>query len=182
LFVRARLKEKEEEMKTYLRKGWSLIIALAIMTAMMVMATNAQAAEYWKAKYEKFSATAGETLATGDVVCILATNSYAYKAGADASTLRPAVGVVGKGGASGAVVEIVTRGILAGPMPACFFRRLVALPHPDWMCDLGCRQYHGDGVGCSRSPDLRDDRDEEERTGGPIRRYVDLCEPVPPSG
>jgi hypothetical protein len=88
----------------------ALIVAIAIAFAIPA----AQAGEYWQQKYERFSATAGETLAIGDVVCVKATDGEAYKADANDSALRPAVGVIGKGGASSATVEIVIRGVLGG--------------------------------------------------------------------
>jgi len=58
--------------------------------------------------------TAGETLTTGQVVCIKDADGYAYKADANDSVLMPACGVVGKGAASGSYVEIITRGKLSG--------------------------------------------------------------------
>jgi hypothetical protein len=109
-------------MVTKLRKGWSRrtvvgAIAVAIMI-IVIFSKQAQAAEAWKQKIIKFSATAGETLATGDIVCIAAADSYTYKADANDGNLRPAVGVIGKGGAAGAKVEIVVAGILAGQTAA----------------------------------------------------------------
>ena len=87
---------------------------LAVALAICLAAPPASAGAFWKQKYERMAATAGETLAVGEVVCIKASDSKAYKADADDSDLRPAVGVIGKGGASGATVEIIIRGILAG--------------------------------------------------------------------
>ena len=100
-------------MKKFIRKRWSLILAIMI-AAFVIFAAQAQATEYWKQKFERFSATAGETLSIGDVVCIYSPDSRAYKADADNTALVPAVGVIGKGGSNGETVEIVTRGILAG--------------------------------------------------------------------
>lgn len=91
----------------------SLRLLVVVMLLTMMMASQANA-EYWKQKFSKFAATAGETLATGDVVCIKGSDGLAYKADADSATLRPAVGVIGKGGATNATVEIVVEGILAG--------------------------------------------------------------------
>jgi len=76
--------------------------------------TDASAVESWRQKWVRFAATAGETLAIGDVVCIKNSDGKAYKADADDSDKRPAVGVIGKGGAANASVEIITVGILAG--------------------------------------------------------------------
>lgn len=92
------------------------IMALA-MIMIMLFSVPAFAAG-WQQKYERFSATAGETLATGDVVCIKGSDGLAYKADADDSSLRPAVGIIGKGGATDATVEIVTRGVLTGQTAA----------------------------------------------------------------
>ena len=88
----------------------SVVIALLLVPA-------AQAAEYWKQKHVRFSATAGETLAVGDVACIK-TDGKAYKADANDSNLRPAVGVIGKGGSTAATVEIVVIGVLTGQTAA----------------------------------------------------------------
>jgi len=89
------------------------ILLVAVLMAALLSAP-AQAASYWKQTFLRVSATAGETLAVGNVVTIKDADGYAYKADADDSALRPAVGVIGKGGASGATVEIIVSGILAG--------------------------------------------------------------------
>ena len=86
-----------------------LAIFLSVLFALPVMAAGS-----WQQIVTRFSATAGETLATGNVVCIAGTDGKAYKADADDANLRPAVGVIGKGGATGATVEIVVTGILTG--------------------------------------------------------------------
>jgi hypothetical protein len=91
-------------------------MAIVFLLAMVLPA--AHAGEYWKQKESRFSATAGETLVTGDTVCIKSSDGEAYKADANDSDLRPAVGVIGKGGASDATVEIVQKGILAGQTSA----------------------------------------------------------------
>ena len=102
-------------MKRFLRLGLMALMVVILIAAVMPQAANA--AEYWKAKYERFSATIGETLATGDVVYIKGSDGEAYKADADDSNKRPAVGIVDKGGSSG-TAEIVVRGILAGQTAA----------------------------------------------------------------
>ena len=89
------------------------ILLVAVLMAVLLSAP-AQAASYWTQKFLRVSATAGETLAVGNVVTIKDADGYAYKADANDAALRPAVGVIGKGGASGATVEIVVSGILAG--------------------------------------------------------------------
>jgi len=88
------------------------VLAVIFVLALVVM--PAHAGEVWRQKFERFSATAGETLSIGDVVCIKNADGLAWKADADSSTLRPAVGVIGKGGAANATVEIVPSGILTG--------------------------------------------------------------------
>lgn len=95
-----------------LKTAGVLIVALMLLAAFSV--PQVDAAEYWKQKYIRFSVTAGETLATGDVVCISASDGYAYKADSDDPDLRPAVGVVDKGANAGYKAEIVVIGILAG--------------------------------------------------------------------
>lgn len=101
-----------------------MVAMLAMLLIVAVMPQGAQAAEYWKAKYERFSAPAGTTLAVGDVVCITASEGKAFKADADDSAARPAVGIIGKGGATNATVEIVIRGILGGQTAASPGKRL----------------------------------------------------------
>ena len=90
---------------------FAVLFAVALILAMA--APSVFAGEYWQQRYIRFSATAGETLSVGDVACIKS-DGYAYKADANDSALRPAVGVIGKGGATGVTVEIVVEGIIAG--------------------------------------------------------------------
>ena len=106
-----------------MKKGIKKIQGIMALTAVMfllwvLLVPSVHAAEYFKQAFGRFSAIAGETLATGDVVCISATDGYAYKADADDSTLRIAVGVIRKGASSGSNVEIVFEGILAGQTSA----------------------------------------------------------------
>lgn len=93
-------------------KIFSVLLIVLFLSVMFAM--PATAAVFWSQKYVRFSATAGETLATGDVVTIKDADGYAYLADANDAALRPAVGVIGKGGASGASVEIVVFGVLDG--------------------------------------------------------------------
>ena len=88
--------------------GVMMVVLIALFA--LASAMPAAATEVWRQKFSRFSATAGETLAIGDVVCIKAADGYVYKADSNDSDLRPAVGAIGKGGASGAKVEIVTEG------------------------------------------------------------------------
>lgn len=94
-----------------------LAVFIAVMTAcafLILSAATASAAYNVKSTWVRFSATAGETVDTGDVVCIKDADGYAYEADANDSALRPAVGVIGKGGDSGDTVEIIVIGILSG--------------------------------------------------------------------
>lgn len=98
-----------------LKRNTRLFSALIMALLMaVILAVPAQAASYWSSKFVRFSATAGETLATGNVVIIKDADGYAWKADANGVNLYPAVGVIGKGGAAGSKVEIVVFGILAG--------------------------------------------------------------------
>lgn len=91
----------------------ALIVGLTMPLA-MVTAPQAEAAEYWKQKFVRFSATAGETLSVGDVVYIKASDGEAYKADGDDSTKRPAIGICGTASTNGNRVEIVVQGIMGG--------------------------------------------------------------------
>lgn len=104
-------------------KIFSAAILALILALLAAAAMPASAAEYWKQKWVRFSATAGETLAIGDVACIK-TDGKAYKADANDSSLRPAVGVIDKGGAANATVEVVSMGILEGQTAASAGGRL----------------------------------------------------------
>lgn len=95
-------------------RPYLVIGAIALVCFLMVLfCSRANAAEFWKQKRVRFSAVAGENLATGDVVCIKA-DGLAWKADADAATLRPAVGVIGKPGDAGENVEVIVTGIMGG--------------------------------------------------------------------
>lgn len=96
------------------RFGLKAICLLLMLALAMVLAGPASAAYNVKKAWIRFSATAGEDLTTGSVVCIKDADGYAYNADANDSNLRPAVGIVGKGAASGYKVEIIVVGILNG--------------------------------------------------------------------
>ncbi len=97
------------------KQKWMVAILLVAILGTIVLIAHA---EDWQQKYVRFSAIAGETLVTGDVVCIAAADGYAYKADANDSSLRPAVGIIAKGGTTGHTVEIVTIGVLTGQTAA----------------------------------------------------------------
>lgn len=86
---------------------------LAMILVLVAVSASAEAAS-WKSKYVRFSAVCGEALAVGDVACIAAADGKAYLADANDSSLRPAVGVVGKGCSSGGTAEIVVEGVITG--------------------------------------------------------------------
>ncbi len=86
---------------------------LAMILALVAVSASAEAAS-WKSKYQRFSAVCGEAIAVGEVVCIKATDGKAYKADADDSSLRPAVGVAGRACSTAGTVEIVVEGVVAG--------------------------------------------------------------------
>ncbi|MBW2606129.1 MAG: hypothetical protein JRD05_00690 [Deltaproteobacteria bacterium] len=94
------------------------ILAVIFALLALLVVSQANAAEYWKQKFEYFSAEAGEALVVGDVVCVKPADGEIYKADADDGDLRPAIGVIGEGGAADTIVQVVTRGILAGQTSA----------------------------------------------------------------
>jgi hypothetical protein len=63
---------------------------------------------------KRFKGTAGETVATGDAVCIKQADGKIYLADADDTDLRPCRGVIGKGGAAAAEVEVLQEAVLGG--------------------------------------------------------------------
>ena len=93
----------------------SKILAALMLFAVMTAFVATEASAYNVLQIvQRFSATAGETLVTGNVVMIADANGYAYKADANVTTLRPAVGIVGKGATTGHAAEIITIGVLSG--------------------------------------------------------------------
>jgi len=88
------------------------VLALVLMLA----APQAMAAYSVKKILYRVSATAGEALATGEVVCLKDADGYAYQADSNDAALRPAIGVVGSktASASGETVEIIVIGVLTG--------------------------------------------------------------------
>lgn len=97
----------------FFKRMQQTVTLMAVLVVVALLAAPAAAYDIQQI-YTRISATAGETLTTGDVVTIKDADGKAYKADADDSALRPAVGVVGKGAAAAAKVEIVTSGILKG--------------------------------------------------------------------
>lgn len=89
--------------------------AAMLVAVMMVLGSACTVRAYTVAQnWARVGGTAGEALTTGDVVAIKAADGLVYKADADEATLRPAVGIVGLGGASGGRVEIIVQGRVSG--------------------------------------------------------------------
>lgn len=115
-------------MMSLIRKKRGLITMALVMFVVAapfaISAPNAQAAEFWKQKFQRFSVTAGETLAIGDVLSIEAVDSRAYKAASNSISRKLAIGVAGNSASAGEKVEVVTAGILAGQTAASAGSRL----------------------------------------------------------
>jgi len=93
--------------------GQKFAAALVLFLALAFMSTDA-AAYSVKQTILRFQAVAAETLATGNVVMLKDADGLAYKADANDAALRPAIGIIGKGGATGATVEVIVIGTLSG--------------------------------------------------------------------
>jgi hypothetical protein len=90
-----------------------VVMILAVIIGVFVT-TSAFAAVFLKNSWARFSGTAGESLAIGDIVAIKDSDGKIYKADADDVTLRPAVGIVSKAASLNGVVGITTIGIFGG--------------------------------------------------------------------
>jgi len=90
------------------------MLLFAVLLVFALFAAPASATYSVKQIFARISATAGETLTTGNVVTLSDTDGYAYKADANDAALRPAIGIVGHGAATGGKVEIILCGILSG--------------------------------------------------------------------
>lgn len=97
-------------MQKFVRKIGALLL---LLLSLGVCSTPAMAYQI-RQSYARISAVAGETLTSGQVVNIKDADGLAYKADADDAALRPAVGIIGRGGAAGATVEIVVQGVVSG--------------------------------------------------------------------
>lgn len=73
--------------------------------------------KHWKQKWERIGGTAGESIGIGEAVAFHPQSGKVYKADANSSTRRPAVGLSGTSAVANQEIEIVRRGILSG-MPA----------------------------------------------------------------
>lgn len=100
-------------MNKQIKRWMGLAIVLAVM--LLFALPEAFGAYHVKKIFSRVSVNAGETVATGEVVCIKDADGEAYKADANVTYLRPAVGIVGsKTGGDGVAIEIITSGILSG--------------------------------------------------------------------
>lgn len=93
--------------------GQNMLAAIVFLLVMVFLTVEADAYGI-KQVYARFSATAAESLATGDVVMLKDADGKAYKADANDAALRPAIGIVGKGAVTGGKVEIIASGMLTG--------------------------------------------------------------------
>jgi hypothetical protein len=89
-----------------------MIAVIVAIFAIMAITVGSAEAQTWKQKFARVSGVAGETVVTGDVVCIAAADGQIYKADADSASLRPAIGVIGKGGLVDTTVEIIPFGVI----------------------------------------------------------------------
>ena len=96
-----------------MRKTFSLFVVATMLFALLAAPQIASAFSV-KQMFTRISSVAGETLVTGNVVAIKAADGLEWKADADVSTLRPAIGIIGKGGTAGEKVEVVIWAIVTG--------------------------------------------------------------------
>ncbi|MHC1726503.1 MAG: hypothetical protein AB9866_10915 [Syntrophobacteraceae bacterium] len=96
-------------------RGKSLAVMVLVVAMLTVFAVApAMAAVYVKNSWVRFSGTAAETLAVGDIVCIKDADGLVYKADANDAALRPAVGIVSKGASTSGVVGVTVIGVFGG--------------------------------------------------------------------
>jgi hypothetical protein len=102
-----------QKMRRFFRKNMAVMLLLAVFLV-LAWTLPASAAYSVKQQWVRFTATAGEDLDTGEVVCIKDSDGEAYQADANDADLRPAVGIVGLAADDGDKVEIIAIGILRG--------------------------------------------------------------------
>jgi len=95
-----------------MRKSVAVLMILAIM--LVVGIVNADAAYYPKEIFTRFSATCGETITKGQMVALKNADGLAYKADANDSSYRPALGMAGTSCVITGSVEVVMSGIFGG--------------------------------------------------------------------
>jgi hypothetical protein len=102
-----------QKMRRFFRKNMAVMLLLAVFLV-LAWTLPASAAYSVKQQWVRFTATAGEDLATGEVVCLKDADGKAYQADANDAALRPAIGVVRLAADSGDQVEIIVVGVLRG--------------------------------------------------------------------
>jgi len=100
-------------MKRMMKMSMAAAMVLALVLAFVL--PDLHAAYHVTKVFSRLTVNAGETVTTGEVVAIKDSDGEAYKADANVTYLRPAVGIVGSlTGGDGEAVEIITGGILSG--------------------------------------------------------------------
>lgn len=92
-------------------------ILISVLFAVMMFGGNAFAAQSWQKVYGSWAGTAGESIVLGDVLCFsryTATTGKIFKADADNSARRPAIGIAQSAAGDGTTVNVVTSGIMTG--------------------------------------------------------------------
>jgi len=98
-----------------IKRGLKELASLVMLAIFLFVGISAADAAYYPKKvWARISATTGQAITAGQMVAIADADGYAYKADADVSTLRPAVGIAGASAASGAKVEIIVSGVISG--------------------------------------------------------------------
>ena len=93
-----------------MRKWMNGLLALALIALMAIPA----GASNLQRVVDRFGCTAGEGITIGQAVMMKSADGYCYKADADDSTLRPAIGIAGFSVSSGASFSVVTAGQVGG--------------------------------------------------------------------
>lgn len=95
-------------------RGYTWLSLLLLFALCSLLFAQGADAYYVKQQWVRVSAVCGETITVGQMVAIADADGYAYKADANVSTLRPAIGIAGKGCVATGKVEIVVVGIVSG--------------------------------------------------------------------
>lgn len=93
-------------------------LALCFVFVFCISIQIALATEYFKQVKSRFGATAGESIAVGDVVYIKTSDGEAYKADADTESSSLAAGVSNTAASADSYIEVVMEGVLAGQTSA----------------------------------------------------------------
>lgn len=90
------------------------VLSIMLALVLLIVLTMSALAYQGKQIFQRMSGTVGETLIAGNVGCVKAADGDIYNTDANDATLRPTVGILVKGGATGASVEIITLVIMTG--------------------------------------------------------------------